>query len=433
MAKTNKLPNAYQMGTTMITIQKPKKSAFSKDMPIVSKTTTKSKKPKSKKPVKIDYLKGFEHKTLPSFKIKKLVEFQRKNSPLQSMRQCHTKPIYCFNPSDKTENITLRINEHGYRASGLNRCKNPYCPLCSKAKAGERFHRLRDGLTGARAKKYPIYFVSLTIPRDKSIEKQIQELRIRWKGLQNSFTYLKNKKGIEVFTSKALDVTFNPRFNNHRYHLHIHAIVILSEEIGDDLFDQIVRKKWLKFNHSTCSASKKYGVDVQRVLNTPDDRDRVGRYVSKMAGLAMEITSQTTKYTKSINSITLVELMLNEKSDGTKLNPAKCQLIYQEFLDGMYRTNTLNISRNWNSLMVQDDEPDEDFEEIEIQIHVENWHHIRHYWFMIAEKIQHEIFLVPESIKKRPFRYQKIIGMATAFLNSQPDNEQVNSFCRMKL
>jgi hypothetical protein len=52
---------------------------------------------------------------------------------------------------------------------------------------------------------------------------------------------------------------------------------------------------------------------------------------------------------------------------------------------------------------------------------------------MIAEKIQHEIFLVPESIKKRPFRYQKIIGMATAFLNSQPDNEQVNSFCRMKL
>ncbi len=417
----------------MQVLDKPKKSAFSKDMPIVSKDPNQTKKDTSNNSDKVKYLDKFEQKTLPSFTIKKLVQFQRDHSPLKSMCECHTRPVYTFSPSDKTENITLRVNEFGYRASGLNRCKNPYCPLCSKAKSGERYHRLRDGLTGARAKKYPIYFVTLTIPRDKSITKQIEELRTRWKGLQNSFTYLKNKQNIQVYTAKALDITFNPKYNNHRYHLHIHAIVILSNEIGDEKFKDIVRKKWTRFNHYTCSASAKYGIDIQRVQNTNEDRDRVGRYVSKMAGLAMEITSHTTKTTRSKNTVTLVELMLNEKADGTPLNKKKCELIYKEFLNGMYRTNTLNISRNWNSLMIEEEEEQEDYEEIEIQIHVENWNHIKHYWFMIAEKIQYEIFLVPEWKKNKPFRYQKIIGMASAFLNSQPTIQQVESFCRMEL
>ena len=418
-------------------VQESKKSALGKIMPIVSKDvraeSSNVKKPKEDKPQKVDYQTGYELKKLPSFKIKRLIEFQRKNSPLKSMRECHTRPIYTFNPSDKTENITLRVNQYGYRASGLNRCKNPYCPLCSKSKAGERYHRLNDGLTGARGRKYPIYFVTLTIPRDKSIKNQILELRTRWKNLQNSFTYMKKKMGIEVYTSKALDITFNHRYRNHRYHLHIHSIIILSEEIGDKFFNEIVRKKWTRHNHPNCNVSYKYGIDIQRVKNTQDDRQRVSRYTAKMSGLALEITQSNKKDTRSKNAISLVELMMCEKSDGTKLDPEKCRMIYQEFLNGMYRTNTLNISRNWNDLFLIEEEEEEDKEEIEILIHVENWNHIKHYWYMIAEKIQFEIFLVPEWKKNKPFRYQKIIGMASAFLNSQPSIEQVNNFCKMEL
>ena len=408
------------------------KTVLGKDMPIVSKQLKDVEQPTTNKPEKPDYITQLTDQILPSFTIKKLVNFQRNNSPLKSMRQCHTRPIYTFNPSDKTENITLRVNEYGYRASGLNRCKNPYCPLCSKARAGERYHKLKDGLTGAMLQKMPTYFVTLTIPRDKDIKKQVSELRHRWKQLQNSFTYLKQKLGVEVYTAKALDITFNPNYRNHRYHLHIHSIIVLSHEVSVD-FEKLIRDKWTKSNHQKCFVHPVHGIDIQRVENTQTDRKKVSKYLSKMAGLALELSNSNNKNTKSNSSVSLVELMLGEKSDGTKLDTKKCQLIYKEFLHGMYRTNTLNHSKNWVNLMIVEDDEGEDREEIEINIHVQNWNHIKNYWFMIAEKIQYEIFLVPEWKKVKPFRHQKIIGMATAFLNSQPNMQQVYSFCAMEL
>jgi len=359
---------------------------------------------------------SLESEKLQAHTLKKLIRFQRINAPSKTMRICNTTPISQINPTLEKEPLAMNITSYSYGMSGLNRCKNPFCSLCNRSRAGERAHRLKQGITGAMLKKYPVYFVTFTIPRSRSIEAQKNEIKRRWKRVNNLFQSFRRDRGTEVYTAKALDVTFNPYIKTARYHLHIHAVVVLSQAVHG--FEDLMIRTWINANHTGCKASHK-SQDIQRVGRTDLDTSRVGRYVAKMAGLALEITHGQRKESKSQSSWSLSEMMLQERHDGRKLGLKKATEIYTEFLTGMKRVRTLDVSRNWDDLF-EDTEAEEEQVKISIEVPTDKWQLIKEDWVLIAEKIQFEIFQNSTLASGQPdtLRINEIIGEAEDFIDN---------------
>ena len=364
------------------------------DCSIVSDAYAKIEKEKKDKIERLEeYVAELVFDQTTAYNLKQLTRFQRINAPSKTMRICNTVPIQKINSSFDTvehgENLTLRVNEYGYGMSGLNRCKNPFCTMCSRSRAGERAHKLKNGIIYAQTTGKHIYFVTLTIPRHKDIAFQLKEIRRRWGAINNMCSHLKRDYDCNIYKARAMDVTFNPVFKSQRYHLHIHAIIITDVEI-DGIEDKIART-WINQNTPNCRAQYNCQ-DVQKVKRTMDDSNRVGKYVAKMAGLANEITHGQMKESKSHSSVTLSELMLQRTHDSRSLHLGKCIEIYTEFLLGMKRVRTLNISRNWDDLKPEILEEMEKPFTVELEISIDRWNLLKANWFYIAEKVQFEVF-----------------------------------------
>jgi hypothetical protein len=261
--------------------------------------------------------------------------------------------------------------------------------MCSRSRAGSRAHKLKNGIIHSQITGKHIYFVTLTIPRHKDITFQLKEIRRRWGAINNMCSHITRDYETNVYKARALDITFNPYRPSQRFHLHIHAIIITDVEI-DGIEDKI-KRTWINQNTSTCIAQYNCQ-DVQKVARTLEDSNKVGKYVAKMAGLANEITHGQMKEAKSHQSVTLRELMLQRTHDNTQLNLKKCIEIYTQFLQGMKRVNTLNISRNWKDLKSDIEEETDEPLFFELEIPIEIWPLIKSNWFYIAEKVQFEIF-----------------------------------------
>ena len=261
--------------------------------------------------------------------------------------------------------------------------------MCSRSRAGERAHKLKNGIIYAQTTGKHIYFVTLTIPRHKDIAFQLKEIRRRWGAINNMCSHLKRDYECNIYKARALDVTFNPVFKSQRYHLHVHAIIITDVEI-DGIEDKIART-WINQNTPDCKAQFNCQ-DVQKVKRAMADSNRVGKYVAKMAGLANEITHGQMKESKSHSSVTLSELMLQRTNDSRTLHLGKCIEIYTEFLLGMKRVRTLNISRNWKDLKPEILEEMEEPFTVELEIPTYFWPLLKSNWFYIAEKVQFEVF-----------------------------------------
>lgn len=316
--------------------------------------------------------------------LKTLVEFQRKHAPNKTMRECNTTPIAVIR-NDPTQKITMRVNEYAYSMGGLNRCKNPFCVMCSKSRAGERAHRIKQGIEGAFDAGLSVYFVTFTIPRQKCIQTARREVSARWKNMSKLFTRWTRLTGVKTHYARALDVTFK-KYNYHqRYHLHIHAVIVLDESKILELYpkqstiESLLVEQWKELNRKGMMC-KTVSQDIQKVSNSIQDSGRVSRYCGKMAGLALEVSNGTMK--KSNSNSSLSDLMLD--------NTPKTIEIYQEYLRGMKKARTLQFSRYWDDLI--DDEDGEDLETFEIDIPLDKWKIVSPIWMDLADKLQFELF-----------------------------------------
>ena len=325
------------------------------------------------------YLERYEKEATTAAHLKKLIAFQRRNAPGRTMRTCTTTPIACIRPTaDKLEPITLRVNEYAYSLSGLNRCKNPFCALCSRSRAGERSHKIKQGIEGASDKGLKVLFVTLTIPRQENITAAREEISKRWSGVSSLFHQWKKQDGVDTYYARALDVTFKKYIKSQRYHLHVHAVVVVDDSVVNP--GAQIKRRWLSYNTRGCKA-RDVGQDIQAVNIQSDDMGKVSKYVAKMAGLALEIANGTAKEAGAASS-SLSDLML----DDTSLT----REIYTEYLKGMKRARTLQFSRNWDDLI--EEEEAEELDEYEINIPLDKWQIIRPVWLDIGEKLQFEIF-----------------------------------------
>ena len=341
-----------------------------------------------------DYIQRLENNGTKANHTRTLLNFQRVNAPNKTMRECNTIPIACIRKDvdPREQPITLKINEYGYGLSGLNRCKNPFCVLCSRSRAGERAHKIKKGIEGATKQDKSVWFVTLTIPRQGDIKTARQEINKRWKGITELFASLKRSMGVSVHYARALDVTFKKYVKSQRYHLHIHAVVVSS--IPD--LDTLMIDKWLSYNTQKIKA-RSVSQKIDKVSHDNNSESKVSKYVAKMAGLALEIANGTQKDSKGKTSSSLMDLMIE--------NTALTQGIYKEYLKGMKRARTLVFSRNWKELIEpEDDEPLENFE---IDIPLDKWQIIKPVWIELAEKIQFELFIQSVNSQGEPDVYRQ--------------------------
>jgi hypothetical protein len=122
--------------------------------------------------------------------------------------------------------------------------------------------------------------------------------------------------------------------------------------------------------------------------------------------------------------------MLGYTHDDRILHSERCIEIYQEFLEGMKRTNTLTISRNWKNLFEEEEE--EKPYTVEIEIPVACWNLIKNDWFYIAEKVQFEIFqnsVYSEGEILDQCRINRVIDTVEEFLDRITTKKEIFAFC----
>ncbi|MAB40252.1 MAG: hypothetical protein CL525_14310 [Aequorivita sp.] len=375
-----------------------------------------------------DYIDSLVNGSTKSTHLRTLVNFQRVNAPNKTMRECNTTPIAVIR-NDIDHKITMRVNEYAYSMGGLNRCKNPFCVMCSKSRAGERAHRIKQGIEGAFSKGLGVYFVTFTIPRQKSIQTARKEVTERWKNMSKLFTRWKRQTGLKTHYARALDVTFKKYQYHQRYHLHIHAVIVLDDVGLLDYYNRDLEPKqqhtiesllvnqWLGLNRVGMRC-RTVSQDVQKVTNSLQDTGRVSRYCGKMAGLALEVSNGTMK--KSNSNSTLSDLMIE--------NTPKSIEIYREYLQGMKKARTLQFSRYWDDLI--DDEEREDLESFEINIPLDKWAIVSTLWIEIADKLQFELFTMSMNSQGETdvYRQNQVIKEIEWFLDNADSREFIELF-----
>lgn len=411
----NNMPNSNQS---------PIQSLYVSEYMKAMETIEKSRREKEQRFTK--YIESLENQSLKSTHLRTLLKFQRLNAPNKTMRDCNTIPIACIRKDQSPEQnpITLKVNEYGFGLSGLNRCKNPFCVLCSKSRAGERAHRIKKGIEGAFDSGLGVYFVTFTIPRQENIKTARTEINNRWKHMTKLFARWKRKYNIQTYYARALDVTFKRYIKKQRYHLHIHTVIVLDDVellgiLNENLkpkhhktMESLLIEQWIDLNRKgmVCKAVSQ---DVQKVVNTDNDTGRVSRYCGKMAGLALEISNGTQKKSKGNSS--LMDLMLS--------NTEQTKFIYREYLTGMKKARTLQFSRFWDDLIeLSDDEPLESFD---FNIPLDKWRIIEPVWVELAEKIQFELFTQSVNSQGEPdvYRQYQIIKDVNWWIKQAKDTE----------
>ena len=336
---------------------------------------------------------------------KKLMEYQRQHAHTKTMRQCCTKPIAMKNKKASDTPIVLNVSEYGYSYTGLAMCRNPYCIACARWRAKERGERIHNGMTGANNLGYGVYFVTLTVPRQTEIATARDEIRRRWKLLQNTFQEYR-AQGNNVYFAKALDCTFLPQKHN-RYHLHLHCIIVLSENLDENTVKDWIVSAWVGYNVQGINAQD-VGQDVRKVGND----EKVAKYVAKMGGLALELASQSTKQAKKGNAMTLAQVM--DRGYTT---------IYKEYLSSMYKVKTLEFSKNWRDLEEENTEESEQVKQDAIVIPLRWWVAVKPFMFEFGEKLKY--LLIDRLDTLDPF---EIHDYMHDFWKQSPDRDLIEIF-----
>jgi len=390
--------------------------------------------------IKGEILKDFEKKRFERenfFKVfesgkerSDLLTFQREASPIKTMRSCSSVPVAKVNKQGLDVPINLHINGFGWSFSGLNMCNNPFCVVCSRKRAKERAEKIHNGLTGCHSKGGKAYFLTFTIPRQNDIKEAIKNVRRRWKKVQEKIQYrFRTLQGLKVSFVKALDVTFSEWASKGVYHLHIHAVFMIEKgHLESDV--QEILKDWIEANKENLLIKAN---DKGQYCEPIKNLEKLSKYVSKMAGLGLELASQQTKKGKSSHSLSLVQVM-EKASKGCD----RCLNIYRDFLTAMKGARTIDFTRNWKDWIEEAQEEEaqeEDKKEYSLNIPVAWWCSFSFKeWSLIAERLYlqcmvennpEDLYSLEDLFESNPYEN---------FLDYEPRRqESVKKYCRYLL
>jgi hypothetical protein len=239
---------------------------------------------------------------------------------------------------EKIPDMKLKVSQFGSSLTGLQTCDNPYCCMCARTKSMQRSETIQGVLKHTDTLGYGQYFVTLTIQRQGDAKKAIKELQTRWRKVQKALQYrFQKKNGFTIDFIRAVDVTFKPQLSkiNQCYHIHLHTIILINQYVPVDQVREIVLKSWCRGGDASIRVNED-GQDVQDIRDT----DKISRYVSKMAGLGLELAHSQTK--KGLSGSMSLPQIMEAIADG------KTHLVrlYEEFLTSMKNVRTMSYSAN---------------------------------------------------------------------------------------
>ena len=274
------------------------------------------------------------------------MDFQRAYSPNKGQALCGLRPI----ENEVSQNVGL-VKLKGQSSKFTNRmlCKSYWCPYCSEIFRAEKRDKIKRALNYSLKTDKKIYFITWTIPKAYgSTEDKFKALngviRQLWNRLRNKVKRDNNK----LYTIKGLDLTINDDHPDP-IHLHTHSIVILDRDI-DGLSDWL----WIRYkklmDKVNCSVSE-LAFNFQRVET---DKELDSYICKNWSNLDKELTS-TDKVSKSTKSLGWFRWICKIQK-----KPTIRQIdIYQSFLKAAKGKRTLDLSRNFDELLVDTDQPEE--------------------------------------------------------------------------
>ena len=164
-----------------------------------------------------------------------LLRFQhRAPASSSSLRSCLRKPIY-------GQKLQYEATAEGSTVRGAFRCGSSFCPSCGKAKTARMAGKLERALQANIERGGESYFLTLTIPNDRSLEEQRQLLGASYRAFSKSLSGFLKDLGVERSGfSWSYDATF--RGPSAKPHLHLHVVLFLSSPV--ELPEQTLFELW---------------------------------------------------------------------------------------------------------------------------------------------------------------------------------------------
>nr|CRY96442.1 hypothetical protein [uncultured prokaryote] len=205
----------------------------------------------------------------------------------------------CRRSTVKGEGVRLVIDSGTGRGaySGLKTCGSVWaCPVCSRAIWARRADQLTEVLTATKQAGGSALLVTLTMRHDRS-----QPLHLLWSALSAAWRSVKQSGAVRrtldglggtITTVRRVEATHG----DNGWHLHIHAIVLLNEQIDESQSAAIAAaylgpwQRTLKVHG--CAPSATHGVDV-KLLDLAAPARAVAGYITARStpeALAGELT-----------------------------------------------------------------------------------------------------------------------------------------------
>jgi len=354
---------------------------------------------------------GLSERSQSMIKKNNLMSIQRRIAPTISMRSCSLYPISNLVKTDNEginringhivknpiPEITINVSEYGSSISGLQTCDNAFCVNCSRKRSMERSEIIEKGLKHTDDLGWSQYFVTLTIKRQPSARRAVQDLQHRWRKVTKALNYkYKKKENRIVEYVRAVDVTFKPHLQYYSeidhgniggqsgnieiiemgecYHVHLHTIIVIEGSINESEFNKLIKKNWQSGGRYGIKTDKR-GQDIRRIENIKTQ----SKYVAKQAGLGLELTNREKKGWDQ-ESLSLVDLLENS------IHNIKYEMIYKNFIKQMANVRTFQLSQGWKFLIDEtiEDHSEDDIKKREWVISPEWWKTLLHYQFNIC-------------------------------------------------
>lgn len=219
--------------------------------------------------------------------------------------------------------VGVRLSSGVAGFAGLASCASVWvCPVCNGKIMARRALEIGTLVAGALAEGYTVVFATLTMRHRAG-----QRLRTLWAALGYGWGQVTGGKGwvlvrdgfgIEGFV-RVTETTFGA----NGWHVHVHALLFVREQVSDEQIEVMGRKMWERWNRALTrkgiGSSLPVGSDFQRVTGDLSS-GRLGEYLTKgmqaAGSIGAELTWTQSKAARSKHSTVPVWALLDLAGEG---------------------------------------------------------------------------------------------------------------------
>lgn len=312
--------------------------------------TTKSKSEKALNRESESPLNKTSFDVLRSVPFRELLDTQRRHSPVMSHRICGVAPFTGVYKDEPERDTYLFQQQEGksLRKNGLFYCNSPLCLWCETKRRKDKQEEFELVLTNSSKEKVFGTFTAKTSSNLSGFADKMTDAFART--ISSLMTECEKRYGEKPIYAKVVEITTNPYKNKDgSVHYHLHFIITFRRDLDktNNIYtlynlrwmQDFLLTKWMKFGSKVGLVVRKKGQDITLLGTSQEDVARIALYLTK--GLAMELTSQQTKESKTNYSLkSLIALV----SEGC----SQALTLYHKIANSLFGKRFLTKSQGWN-------------------------------------------------------------------------------------